>query len=495
MEERSGPARHDKMRLMARDASGRPIRAALFLGFGLVVGIWLFAAYYFTRRIADVEQQAATITARYARAQELLSTVRAQILLGSVYVRDALLDGDREAATDYRRRLEDADKAVDQAMRQYVPVLDSAAEREQVARLREEIGEFHRTLLEVLATDSARWPTEARTLLRARVMPRREIVIGLSEQAQTLNRNAFIQQQSAIAAVYNATQRRIWQILGVALATSLGIALLATLYAGRLEDRIRRQRAKDVQNTRDLQLLSAKLLTAQEEERRSLARELHDEVGQALMAIKVELAVAQRGIDGSPEAAAALDDVRAIADGVLHTVRDLSHLLHPALLDDLGLAAAVEWYLNGFGRRHGLRTDLLQDRMDERLASETESATYRIIQEALTNVAKHAHATTCRVYLQRLPNTLLVTVEDDGVGFDPRALGTADGTRGLGLVGIRERVAQLKGTVRLESAVGKGTRLTVEVPAFSRRGTSELLNGDQTPSDLAAAFSTEVRGE
>ena len=130
----------------------------------------------------------------------------------------------------------------------------------------------------------------------------------------------------------------------MALATSLGIALLATFYAGRLEDRIRRQRAKDVQNTRDLQHLSAKLLNAQEEERRSIARELHDEVGQALTAIKVELAMAQRAIDGAGGAATALDDARSIADGVLHTVRDLSHLLHPALLDDLGLAAATEWY-------------------------------------------------------------------------------------------------------------------------------------------------------
>ena len=249
-------------------------------------------------------------------------------------------------------------------------------------------------------------------------MPKRELVIGLSEQAQALNRGAFIQQQSAVAAVYGATQRRIWQSLGVALATSLGIALLATLYAGRLEDRLRRQRAKDVQNTRDLQHLSAQLLNAQEEERRSIARELHDEVGQALTAIKVELAVAQRAIDGAGGAANALDDARSIADGVLHTVRDLSHLLHPALLDDLGLAAATEWYLKGFGKRHDIRADLLHDRMDERLAPETEAAVYRIIQEALTNVAKHAKATSCRVYLQRLTNTLLVTIEDDGVGFD-----------------------------------------------------------------------------
>jgi signal transduction histidine kinase len=450
---------------MEREQFARPIRAALFLGFGLIVGIWLFAGYFFTRRIADVERQAAAINARYMHAQELLSTVRSQVLVGSVYVRDALMDPDAASASDYRRRLEDSYTVVDQALQQYVPVLDSDAERQQVSRLRGEIGEFRRVMLDVLATDSSRWPAEARGLLRTRVMPKRELVIGLSEQAQALNRGAFIQQQAAIAAVYGATQRRIWQSLGVALAASLGIALLATLYAARLEDRLRRQRAKDVQNTHDLQRLSAQLLSAQEEERRSIARELHDEVGQALTAIKVELAIAQRTIDALGGTATALDDARSIADGVLHTVRDLSHLLHPSLLDDLGLAAATEWYLKGFGKRHGIRAELLHQRIDGRLAPETEAAIYRIIQEALTNVAKHAKATSCRVYLQGLTNTLLVTIEDDGVGFAPGGTRRADGTGGLGLVGIRERVAQLHGTFRLESSAGKGTRVTVEVPA------------------------------
>jgi signal transduction histidine kinase len=470
-----------------------PIRAPLFLGFGLIVGIWLFAGYYFTRRIADVERQAAAINARYMHAQELLSTVRSQVLLGSVYVRDALMDPDLTTAGDYRRRLEDSYRAVDQALQQYVPVLDSDSEREQVLRLRSEIGDFRRTMLGVLATDATRWPAEARTLLRTRVMPKRELVISLSEQAQALNRGAFIQQQSAVAAVYRVTQRRIWQSLGVALATSLGIGLFAALYAGRLEDRLRRQRMKDVQNTRDLQHLSAKLLNAQEDERRSIARELHDEVGQALMALKVELAIAQRTIDGAGGAANALEDVRSIADGVLHTVRDLSHLLHPALLDDLGLAAATEWFLKGFGKRHGIRVDALHDRMDERLAPETEAAVYRIIQEALTNVAKHAKATHCRVYLQRLTNTLLVTIEDDGIGFLPADTYSANGTNGLGLVGIRERVAQLHGTVRLESGSGTGTRLTVEVPAQVRAHVEDFSNLDQIQHDMPT-IGTQVIG-
>ena len=322
-------------------------------------------------------------------------------------VRDALLDPDPATADDYRRRLKDTYHAVDQALQQYVPVLDSSVEREHVARLRREIDDFRSTMLDVLDTDRSRWQLEARILLRTQIVPKRDDVIRVSEEVQALNRSAFVRQQMAISEVYGVTQRRVWESLGLALAASFGIGLIATVYAGRLERRIRRQRSVDVQNTRDLQHLSAKLITAQEEERRAIARELHDEVGQVLTAIKVELSVAQRAIDSASGATNLLDGARAITDGALNTVRDLSHLLHPALLDDLGLPAAVDWYLRSFGKRHGIRVEVLHDRMEDRLTPEVETSAYRIVQEALTNVAKHARASACRVYLQRLPYTVL----------------------------------------------------------------------------------------
>ncbi|MBI3261598.1 MAG: MCP four helix bundle domain-containing protein [Acidobacteria bacterium] len=441
---------------------------ALFLGFGLICAIWLFAGYYFTGRMADLEQRAAAVNERYMRAQELLTTARSQVLLGSVYVRDALLDPNPASSDEYRTKLEEASRTAEEALQRYVPVLDAPAERERIVRLRGEVEDFRKTVLEVLATDSRRWLIEARTLIRSRIMPRREGVIRVAEEMQALNRSAFVQQQSEIAGLYRLTQRRLWASFGLAVVASLGIALMAAIYAGRLEDRIQRQRQKERENARDLQRLSSQLLTAQEEERRTIARELHDEIGQALTALKVELAVAERAVEAAVGPVHALQDARTIADGALHSVRDLSHLLHPALLDDLGLAAAVDGYLKGFGTRHGLRAELLTDRMEDRLAPETEAAAYRIIQEALTNVVKHARARTCRVYLQRLTNTLLVTVEDDGVGFEPSELNGAGASRGLGLIGIRERVSHLRGTVRLESAVGRGTHLTVELPIRTR---------------------------
>lgn len=473
---------------------GLTIKAALILGFGLMLSLWLFAGYQFTRRMADVEREASAINVRYMHAQEQLATVRAQVLLGSVYVRDALLDPDPVATDNYRRQLHETYAAVDRALQQYVPVLDSSAESGRVDVLRREIDDFQTTMREVLASDRRRWPSEARLILNRRVVPRREVVIRVSEEVQALNRRTFIQQQAEIANVYSATQQRVWWQLGLALAAGLGIALLATLYAGRLENRLQRQRSIEAQNTRDLQRLSAKLISVQEDERRSIARELHDEVGQVLTAIKVELAVAQRTIEAARGPAGLLDDAHRITDGALHTVRDLSHLLHPALLDDLGLPAAIDWYLQGFGKRHGVRVDLLHDRMDDRLQPETEAAAYRIVQEALTNVARHARATTCRVYLQRLANTVLITVEDDGTGFDPVEAEQAGARRGLGLISIRERVAQLRGTVRIESAPGKGTRVTVELPARPRAQAAAADDPARPQSDAALAPPEPLRG-
>src|SRR5262249_45407405 len=158
------------------------------------------------------------------------------------------------------------------------------------------------------ATDPHTWPSDARRLLHTQVMPRREMLIGASEHAQTLNRTAFVQQQAAIAAIYGRTQRRIWESLGITLLASLAITVFATIYAGRLADRIRRQRAREAEYTADLQRLSSKLISAQEDERRTIARELHDEVGQVLTALKVELAVAERTIEAAGMRAGLLGD-------------------------------------------------------------------------------------------------------------------------------------------------------------------------------------------
>ena len=232
-------------------------------------------------------------------------------------------------------RVRETFDSIDAALSHYVPVVDSREERVRVARLRREIGDSRDTMLAVLADANNRRPDVARRLLQQRIVPRGELMIRASEDLQSLNRGTFLQQQASIAEVYRLTQRQVWNQLGLALVASLGIVLMASLYSARVESQLRLGCARDLQHASELQPLSPQLLTAQEEERRTIVRELHDEVGQVLTAIKVELSLAQANGEAAGVPARATENVRAIADGALQRVRDISHLLHPAMPDDL----------------------------------------------------------------------------------------------------------------------------------------------------------------
>jgi signal transduction histidine kinase len=437
------------------------MRRALLCGFGAVFVLWLLSAYELVRRLGELEGRGAAVSTRFDESEELLFTVRTQVLLGSVYVRDAALEIDPDAVRFDREQFQATRREIDRALEQYLPEVDSEVEREHWTRLQAELQDYWNTMVPVLTGQVSGDPADAQALIRQQVVPKRETIIRISDGIRTLNRDAFQQQQAEIAQLHEGLRQRVWWTSAVLVALGLIIAMSSTRYVGQLELRVRRQHLQELQHKLDLQRLSARLVSAQEEERRSLARDLHDEVGQALTAIKMELAAVERTLKApGPESHHRLGEARSIADRTLQTVRDLSQLLHPGMLDDFGLSETLRWYVRGFSRRTGLRVQFVADGIEGRMAPELEVCAYRIVQEALTNVAKHADATSCRVYVQRLAHALLITVEDDGKGIDrAERIGS-----GLGLMSIRERVAGFGGTFRLENADERGARLTVEFP-------------------------------
>lgn len=446
---------------------GISLRTALLTAFAVLLALWLAAGSDMTGELADVERASAEIDRRYTRAEDLLLAVRLQVLLSSVYVRDALVDATPVTLREMRERVRAARAIVDSGLADYPLDEGSSDERESLLRLEAEVSEYWATLDEVMDAADSQSADEARARLQGALLPRYDVLSEISDVIQVLNRGAFAQQQAELGQTYRLVQRRLWSRLGLVLLLGMGIAWAVIGYAGRLENRLRVQLERDAANTRDLQRLSAKLVQAQEDERRTIARELHDEIGQALTAIKMELGAAERAAASSSDTRSAIDGARAIADRSLQSVRDLTHALHPAMLDDLGLAATVEWYVRQFSARSGLPTELEQDKgVETRLAHAIEICAYRIIQEGLTNVARHAQARRCRVSLQRLPGSLLITVEDDGRGFDRRRPSGSGPPRGLGLLGIQERVTDLRGSFSVETLPGHGTRLTVELPAL-----------------------------
>jgi signal transduction histidine kinase len=439
------------------------IRAALAVGLLVTLGLWLFTSYTFTRRIDDVQRQAAEVATRYMRAQELLSTVRAQVLVSSVRVRDALLNSDPSSLSGYRDELHRIHGVIGAALDAYEPVMESAPGKDHVQNLRAEVDQFHRTSLAVLAETGGASTTVVRDLLNRRIIPRREAAVRISEDIQSLNRLAFVRQQADIAEIHRVAETQSWRWLGFALATSLGVLLVVAIYSSRLESRLHQQMDRDSRISQELHNATIKLIGAQEDERRIIARELHDEVGQVLTALQVELSLADRKLAAAGVSIEPLEEAHNIAAGALTTVRDLSQLLRPAMLDDLGLPAAIDASLRGLARRHDIKVELVQMGMNDRLSPETEITAYRIVQEALTNVARHSAAAHCRVRLMRLPGSLKVEVEDDGVGF--AADRDVPEPAGFGLVGMRERAAMLGGRLKVVSSPGRGTRLFIDLPS------------------------------
>jgi PAS domain S-box-containing protein len=210
-----------------------------------------------------------------------------------------------------------------------------------------------------------------------------------------------------------------------------------------------------------LQRLSRRLLELQETERRFMARELHDEIGQSITAVTLNLQNAKLMME-PPKILASLNESIGILNRVLQQVRDLSLDLRPSILDHVGLAAAIRWQVDRQAQRAGFKAEVVADERADRLAPETEIACYRIIQEALTNIARHAKAQNVRVELRYTDSQMHLLVMDDGVGFDLRSARAR--VDSLGIVGMEERTLFLKGEFEIESAPNRGTAIRVRFP-------------------------------
>jgi signal transduction histidine kinase len=238
-----------------------------------------------------------------------------------------------------------------------------------------------------------------------------------------------------------------------------------------LEQRVRERTSELEGLYRELQVreqwrgqLLAKVIGAQEEERKRLARELHDETSQTLsaLAMRLETAVAAFPSDLSRQR---LVEAKELTVRTLDELHRLIYDLRPSVLDDLGLLAAIRWYAERHLEPLGVTVHWEFSGQERRLQSEIETALFRVVQEAITNVAKYAHAESVLIQCVLKDDAISIEIEDDGDGFDPTQLPAAGETRrGLGLIGMRERVGLLGGTIEIDAAPGKGVRIAVTVP-------------------------------
>ena len=394
--------------------------------------------------------------------------ISTRVLLGSIYLRDALMSPTIEMRDHYRSELTQIRADVERALPEYLRLVDTPREREQWNQLQVELESYWQSREVAFTlnpqTDAGASAASA-AVIRGQLVPARESILQIVNSLAALERASIENHEEEVARFYREGQTRVVWLASLALMAGLIVAFLASRHVGRLQREIELQQLAEQQNRRDLERLSARLVSAQEEERRSLARELHDAVGQSLTAIKMEMGVALRGVEADSRAHASLEEARALAESTLQSVRDLSQVLHPSMLDDFGLPEALRAHLRGFSRRTGIRAQLTHERMDDRLSPELEVCVYRIVQEALTNVARHSGASSCTVSLVRRDGLLHLTIEDDGRGISATALRPVDARRGLGLIAMRERAQALAGTFEVDNRREGGTRVIVRLPA------------------------------
>ena len=240
---------------------------------------------------------------------------------------------------------------------------------------------------------------------------------------------------------------------------------------GELDERVKQRTAALDSANRSLRDVTTRLMNSQDEERRRLARELHDSAGQTLAALAMNLATVRSELDKVRKTAALVADSSDIVRQMSDDIRTMSYLLHPPLLDEAGLAFAVKWYGEGFAQRSKIQVEINIPDDFGRLPHEQEIALFRVVQECLTNVHRHSNSPVARIELLRTPTEVRVRIEDDGNGIPPAAQRdlAGSGTPGVGIRGMRERMLQLGGDLDISSrGTGKGTRVIAQLPLLER---------------------------
>lgn len=437
----------------------RQTRRLLLLGFGGLLLLLAFSGLNALSILQKIQTENETIRDDYLHRDRILGELRSDIYLSGTYVRDLLLEQDAALADMHRKEFEDSRKRINTSLDAYSKIL-RPEETASFYRFKTELERYFDSLRPALEWNAIERRTLGYGFMRDSLLPRRMTVVHLADQIGLVNQRQMAAGSRQIANLFSRFRRLLVALLTLSLICGILLATGSFRRILRLE-RLLTARFEEVERAREsLRDLSTRLISIQESERRSLSRELHDEVGQSLSALLLGIGNVAATIpsDGNSETHAQLHDLRRLAEKTVATVRDMSLLLRPSMLDDLGLIPAVQWQAREVSRNSNIYVQVHADLVSEDLPDEHKTCIYRIVQEALRNAVRHADAKSVRIGLSGSGGKLLLTIQDDGRGFVPER------EKGIGLLGMEERATHLNGSFRIDSNPAKGTSIHVELP-------------------------------
>lgn len=430
--------------------------AAVGLGSLLfLIAVSMLAA---SRKAQDIYTQLDQLNTHHHEVDAKLRRLRGDVNLSGIFVRDYLLDIAREHAPEYRQRLAEFREGNMSTLAELRALAEP--QEEHIRSLQAQLEEYWQTFDPLFDWTVTEKIFRSANFLRQEVVPRRDAVLAIAQEVEELNNANLAEQRAEVTRRHTAFRNDLRRLLWQSVLLGLVVALTVVFRLRVLERRSEEQRAIAEEAERRTRQLSQRLVATQEEERKSLSRELHDHVAQVLTALRMELGRIERG--RSPADARlgeAVSECKLLVDKMFRTVRDLALGLRPSMLDDFGLRAALEWHVRDVTRRSGIDIELNVGGEFDALPDRHQTCVYRAIQEALTNCVRHAKAHSIKVTVTGHDDGLNVSVSDDGIGFD-RALRRD----GLGLRGLEERVKELDGQMTITSATGHGTRITMHLP-------------------------------
>jgi signal transduction histidine kinase len=443
----------------------KKLRPALVLsvGFGGLIAFIIAAAVGTMVLLDRVRSDDTRIRQAYLGRLRTLDQIRSGIYLSATDMRDFLLSPGEAGGDAPRKDILSIRSQTEAALDVYGRSAD-AEEQDAFTALRSEIAEWFQVFDNAFHWTPAERSQRRISFFNEQIVPRRITMLQIADRIAEINELGLNRTEERLAASAENLRLSLYATFGIALFGGLALAIVATGLTLRLEKQVEQQLRETLAARADMEALSAQLVRTQEEERRTLARELHDEVGQSLSAIMMEA--------NAPGVGSA--SIAAMAEKTLNTVRDMALLLRPSMLDDFGLIPALNWHARELSKRTGLNVHVSTGDMDYDLPEEHSTCIYRVVQEALHNAARHARAHNLQVIVKTARDHVIFSVRDDGGGFDKRFV------RGLGMLGMEERVRRLGGELRIDSEIGRGTTVSATLPLPAKIGNEKA--GAQKPA-------------